>query len=59
MNHAAGYLTYPATIVTFALTGLHVTDVCVILSTIAAISGAGAQVLGYLRSKKNNETRSP
>lgn len=51
MNHSA-FLTYPATVVTFALTGLHVSDICIILSTIAAIAGASSQVLAYIRSKE-------
>lgn len=50
MNHAQ-YLTYPAVISTFAFAGLHLTEVCLVLSSTAAIVGAGCQFLAYLKLK--------
>lgn len=55
---AANYVTYTAAASTVTFWGLHISDVAVMVSSLAALCGAATQVAAYLERRERRHRRS-
>lgn len=54
VNTSAPYVTYASAAGAVTVWGLHVSDIAVIVSSIAAVSGAVIQVMSYLERRSGS-----